>query len=86
MFTVALSKTGERGGDGRARNARRRPALCVGALAVALAPRLGAERLRAGELVSSGTLTESKPILTGEIWTAAVEGIGLPALTLQVGG
>jgi 2-oxo-3-hexenedioate decarboxylase len=85
-FTVALSKNGEIVGEGSGRNALRSPALCVGELAVALATRQGAERLRAGELVSSGTLTESKPILTGEIWTAAVEGIALPALTLQVGG
>ena len=34
----------------------------------------------------SGTLTESNPISAGETWTAAVEGIALPVLTLKIRG
>jgi 2-keto-4-pentenoate hydratase len=85
-FTVTLSKNGEVVGEGTGRNALRSPALCVGELAVALARHPRAEPLRAGELVSSGTLTESKPIRVGEVWTASVEGMSLPSLTLKVGG
>ena len=44
----------------------------------------GAEPLGAGDLVSSGTLTESAPIAPGATWTASVEGIDLPALTLTL--
>jgi 2-keto-4-pentenoate hydratase len=42
----------------------------------------GAEPLAAGDLVSSGTLTESTPIQPGATWTAAVEGVDLATLTL----
>jgi hypothetical protein len=39
--------------------------------------------LSAGEIVSSGTLTESQPIAAGQSWRAVVEGIELPPLTLH---
>jgi 2-oxo-3-hexenedioate decarboxylase len=42
------------------------------------------EPLAAGDLVSSGTLTESTPIQPGATWTASVEGLDLPPLTLHV--
>ena len=42
------------------------------------------EPLSAGELVSSGTLTESQPIAVGETWSAVVDGIGLPTLSLSI--
>lgn len=85
-FTVALARNGDVVGQGAGRNALRSPALCLGELAAALARYPGAEPLRAGELVSSGTLTESKPISAGETWTAAVDGMALPAVTLKIGG
>ena len=84
-FTVALARNGDVVGEGSGRNALRSPALCLGELAAALTRYPGAEPLRAGELVSSGTLTESKPIRAGETWTAAVDGIALPGLTLKIG-
>jgi len=44
----------------------------------------GAEPLAAGDLVSSGTLTESTAIQPGATWTALVEGVDLPTLTLTL--
>jgi 2-keto-4-pentenoate hydratase len=44
----------------------------------------GAEPLGAGDLVSSGTLTESTPIQPGATWTVSVDGIDLPTLTLTL--
>ena len=85
-FTVALARNGDVVGQGSGRNALRSPALCLGELAAALTRYPGAESLRAGELVSSGTLTESTPISAGETWTATVDGIVLPTLTLTIGG
>jgi hypothetical protein len=38
----------------------------------------------AGELVSSGTTTESMLISAGETWTAVLDGLDLPPLTLVV--
>ena len=48
--------------EGSGRNSLRSPALCLAELASAMAKQDGAEPLAAGDLVSSGTLTESTPI------------------------
>jgi 2-oxo-3-hexenedioate decarboxylase len=82
-FTLRLQKDGTLAAEGSGRNSLRSPALCLGELASAIAKRPGAAPLAAGELVSSGTLTEPQPIAAGETWTARVEGLGLADLTLQ---
>jgi 2-keto-4-pentenoate hydratase len=83
-FTVRLAKNGDLVEAGSGRNSLRSPALCLVELATAMAKQDGAEPLAAGDLVSSGTLTESTPIQPGGTWTASVEGIDLQALTLRV--
>jgi 2-dehydropantoate 2-reductase len=83
-FKVRLSKNGELVEEGSGKNSLRSPALCVAELSTAIAKQPGAEPLGAGELVSSGTLTESKLIAAGEIWSAQVEGLDLAALRLTV--
>jgi len=85
-FKVRLLKNGELMEDGSGRNSLRSPALCLGELAGALVRQADAEPLAIGELVSSGTLTTSLPIVPGETWSAEVEGIGLSSLTLRVIG
>lgn len=82
-FTVRLMKNGELVEEGSGRSSLRSPALCLGELAAGLARRPGAEPLAAGELISSGTLTASQPIAPGDVWSASVEGIDLPPLTLR---
>lgn len=82
-FKVRLAKNGELAAEGSGRNSLRSPALCLAELASAMAKQDDAT-LSAGDLVSSGTLTESTPIETGSTWTASVEGINLPSLTLTV--
>jgi 2-keto-4-pentenoate hydratase len=82
-FTVMLARNGDIVGEGSGRNSLRSPALCLGELTAALKQHSGAGPLHAGALVSSGTLTESKPIGAGETWTASVDGIALPTLTLK---
>lgn len=83
-FTVTLSKDGTRVATGSAKNVLRSPALCLGELASAVARQPAATPLAAGELISSGTLTESQFIAPGETWTAAVEGLDLPLLTVRM--
>ena len=83
-FKVRLSKDGELVEEGSGRNSLRSPALCLAELATAMAKQDGAEPLAAGDLVSSGTLTESTPIQRGATWSASVEGIDLPALTVTL--
>jgi 2-oxo-3-hexenedioate decarboxylase len=82
-FRVRLSRNGTPAAEGGGRNCLRSPALCLGVLAAAIAKRTPDEPLAAGELVSSGTLTEPQPIAPGETWTAGVEGLPLPDLTLR---
>lgn len=82
-FKVRLLKDGQLVEEGSGRNSLRSPALCLGELASAIARRPAAEPLAAGELVSSGTLTESQSIAPGQTWTAVVDGLELPALTLR---
>jgi 2-oxo-3-hexenedioate decarboxylase len=82
-FKVTLSKDGNVVTEGSGRNVLRNPVLCLSELAAALARRADARPLAAGELVSSGTLTESQRLGPGETWTAAVDGLDLPALTLR---
>jgi 2-keto-4-pentenoate hydratase len=65
-------------------NSLRCPALCLAELASAMAKQDGTEPLAAGDLISSGTLTESTPIQPGATWTASVEGIALSTLTLTL--
>ena len=84
-FTVDLQANGQSVAQGSGKNSLRSPVLCLGELASAVARQPGAEPLAAGELVSSGSLTEAQPIAAGQTWTAVVEGIELPALTLRSG-
>lgn len=83
-FKVRLMKNGELVEEGSGKNSLRSPALCLGELGTAIARRPGAEPLAAGELISSGTLTTSCLIATGESWSATVEGLDLAPLTLDV--
>jgi 2-keto-4-pentenoate hydratase len=85
-FKVSLLRDGQLVEEGSGKNSLRSPALCLGELSSAIARQPGAEPLSAGELVSSGTLTDSRPIAPAETWTAVVDGVDLPALTLRTTG
>jgi 2-oxo-3-hexenedioate decarboxylase len=82
QFKVRLLRNGEVAGEGSGRNSLKSPALCLAELAQAIARLPGAAPLGAGELVSSGTLTESAIMTAGERWTAVVDGLPVPPLTL----
>ena len=82
-FKVQLRKDGEVVAEGSGKNSLRSPSLCLGELASAIVRQTPDEPLAAGELVSSGTLIESQPIAAGQSWTATVDGIDLPPLTLH---
>ena len=82
-FKVRLSKNGELAAEGSAKNVLRSPVLSLGELGAAVV-RAAATPLAAGDLVSSGTTTESMLITPGETWTAVLDGLDLPALTLTV--
>ena len=84
QFKIRLSRNGEVVGEGAGKNSLRSPALCLGELAGAISRQAPDDSLSAGELVSSGTLTESQLIAAGESWTAMVDGVDLPELKLSI--
>lgn len=83
-FKVRMLKGGEFVEEGSGRNSLKNPALCLAELGSAIVRRFPAEPLDAGEIVSSGTLTAGHPTTQGDLWTAEVEGISLPSLTLRL--
>jgi 2-oxo-3-hexenedioate decarboxylase len=83
-FSVQLSRDGTPVEQGFGKNSLKSPALCVAELASAIAARPDAEPLRAGELISTGTLTAAQPIAIGECWNVQSNGLELPGLSLTV--
>jgi len=83
-FKVRMSKKGEFVEEGSGKNSLRSPALCLAELSAAIVRRFPTEPLRAGEIVSSGTLTAGHPTDRGDLWTVEVEGLSLPPLTLRL--
>ncbi len=81
---VRTSKQGEFVEEGSGKNSLKSPALCLAELSAAIARRFPAEPLSAGEIVSSGTLTAGHPTSAGDVWSAHVEGLALPPLTLRL--
>ena len=83
-FKVRMLKNGEFVEEGSGRNSLKSPALCLAELGAAINRRFPSHPLGAGEIVSSGTLTAGHPTGKGDMWTAVVEGISLPSLTLRL--
>jgi 2-keto-4-pentenoate hydratase len=79
-----MLKKGEFVEEGLGRNSLKSPAACLAELGAAIVRRFPSQPLRAGEIVSSGTLTAGHPTAKGEMWTAEVEGISLPSLSLRL--
>jgi 2-keto-4-pentenoate hydratase len=83
-FKLRMSKHGEFVEEGSGRNSLRSPALCLAELGAAIARRFPTDPLSPGEIVSSGTLTAGHLTGPGDLWTAEVEGLPLPPLTLRL--
>jgi 2-oxo-3-hexenedioate decarboxylase len=83
-FTLKLSKDDQVVEEGSATNVLRSPLRCLIELGAAMSKQPGGEMLRAGDLISSGTITTSQLFQPGQVWRAEVEGLDLSPLTLQV--
>ena len=83
QFRVRLLENGAVVAEGGGKNVLKSPALCLGELAAAIVRHPGGEPLSAGELITTGTLTESRLIHPSETWSAEVEGIELAPLTVH---
>jgi 2-keto-4-pentenoate hydratase len=82
QFKVKMFKNGEFVEEGAGKNSLRSPALCLVELSLALVRKPGAQGLRPGDLISSGTLTSGHTLGRGECWRVEVEGLPGSPLTL----
>ena len=83
-FKLRMKKAGDLVEEGSGKNCLRSPALCLAELGTAIQRRFPDQPLSAGEIISSGTLTAGHVTGPGDRWTAEVEGLTLPALTLEL--
>lgn len=83
-FKLRMKKQSQLVEEGWGRNCLRSPALCLAELGTAIQRRFPNQPLRAGEIVSSGTLTAGHLRGPGDRWTAEIEGLPLPALSLKL--
>jgi 2-oxo-3-hexenedioate decarboxylase len=59
------------------------PLMALAFLVEVLASQPGATPLAAGEIISTGVLTDAHPVAPGETWSTAFSGLPLPGLTLE---
>jgi 2-keto-4-pentenoate hydratase len=74
---VALKKGGKTVDRGVGANVLGSPLLALGYFVEALRKQDGAPPLTAGELITTGTLTDAHPVAPGETWRTEISGIGL---------
>ncbi len=82
-LSVKLSKNGALAAAGRGENVYGSPLLSLMQVAKIIKGQPEAGPLAAGEVITSGTLTDAMPIAPGDEWTAEVEGLDLPGLTVN---
>ena len=82
-FTAALTSDGGVSRAGHARNVLGSPLKSLGRMLEEIDRNPASAALRAGEIVTTGSLTEAMPIAPGETWTTRFDGIGLEPLCVR---
>jgi 2-keto-4-pentenoate hydratase len=80
---VELLKEGAAVDRGIGANVLDSPLLALGHLVGVLAKQPGAAPLVAGEIISTGTITDAHPVRPGESWSTRLQGLPLPGLSLR---
>jgi 2-keto-4-pentenoate hydratase len=83
-FTARLSKDGQVVQEGGGRNVLDNPAACLAEFVSALPAQKFTEPLRAGELISTGTLTPPPAVKAGERWRVEAEGLDVTPLSIEL--
>jgi 2-oxo-3-hexenedioate decarboxylase len=81
-FALTLSRTGNEVERGKGANVLGSPALALAHLARLIASRRESP-LVAGEIISTGTLTDAWPVSPGEVWSSHYGELPLAGLTLR---
>ena len=84
IFEVALRKNGEVIERGVGANVLGSPALALAYLARVLATQPGASPLVAGEVITTGTLTDAWPTAPGDVFASDYGELGVPGLELSL--
>ena len=82
-FKVTLSRGDAVIDRGVGSNVLDSPALALAHLARLLADQPQAPKLAAGEIVTTGTITDAWPVTAGEVWSSDYGALGLEGLTLR---
>lgn len=82
-FTLNLSRGGRVVETGRGSNVLGSPLAAIAHLQSVLASQPDGETLRAGEVVTTGTITTAHSVRPGEVWQSEVQGIALPGLEVE---
>lgn len=82
-FTVTLQKDEALVDTGHARNVLGGPLTALRYLVDTIASEPQGVPLRAGEVVTTGTLTDAYPVSPGDLWSTEFEGVGLTGLRLS---
>lgn len=82
-FSLALSCGTDVRDRGRGSNVLGSPLGAIGQLLAVLAGQPQSPPLRAGELVTTGTVTGAHAVRPGETWHTALDGIALPGLQVE---
>ena len=80
---VALLKDGVRQIEGLGANVLGSPAYALGFLADLLSEQGFMQPLEAGEVISTGTITDALPVKPGETWSTEISGLPLQNLTIS---
>ena len=81
-FRIVLEGPGEKQLTGFGADVLDGPLQALGFLLDTLAADAGAMPVGAGEIVTTGTLTDATPVLPGDRWTTRLDGIDLPGATI----
>ena len=81
-FTLTLRRSGEVIDKAVGANVLDSPALALAHLARVLAGQPQFPPLAAGEIVTTGTITDAWPVKSGETWSSDYGALGLPGMTL----
>jgi 2-keto-4-pentenoate hydratase len=81
---IRLNKNGDLADTGSGTNVLDGPIQALAHLVAVLGKDKLNPPLRAGEIVTTGTLTRALPVLSGERWSTEISGYGLPGLSVEI--
>ena len=82
---IRLNKNGDLADTGSGANVLDGPIQALAHLIAVLAKDPLNPPLRAGEIITTGTLTRAFPVLSGERWATEINGYALPGLSVEIG-